>query len=142
MERDAWGREYRRLLTAYGKTTNAEQASVYFSALHSYPSAAVTAAVDAAVKDSRTWPSAADLADRARQWLASHQAPASMCDVCHGERSVVFHCAGVSAPDARATPAPVSRHEYCGRDWVHVDHAYARFCRQCHPASGQREAVA
>jgi hypothetical protein len=140
VDRDVWAKEYRRLLTAYGKSTNAEQAAAYYSALQSYPGMVVEAAVTSAIREAKTWPSAADLVERARLDLRTRQAPASICDVCRGERYQVWHCAGVSAPDAQTTPLPVDRSQYCGRDWVHADHAWATCCPQCHPASQRREA--
>lgn len=136
MERDAWVKEYKRLLTAYNKASNSEQAGVYFEALGAYPGFVVADAVTSAIRESKTWPSAADLVERSRLAMRERGAPAGICDVCHGDLFTVHRCAGVSAPDAQTKPAPVSRHEFCGRDWVHADHDYARRCYQCRPSQG------
>jgi hypothetical protein len=135
VERDQWVFLYGRLATAYNRTRNADQVSVYYEALGRYPSTAVEAAVTTAIRESRGWPTAAELAEYARAYLIAHQAPASVCHRCHGDKFTVHHCAGVSAPDAATPPMPVDRTEFCGRDWVHVDHAYARYCPMCHPAA-------
>ena len=138
MERDVWMREYRRLLTAYGKSANAEQASVYFSALGSYPASAVEHAVSGAIKESRGWPSAADLAERARGVLATQGARAlATCDVCHNDGFTQHRCTpqtpcggqhgvtmsmAIYRPGSTAWTAPAP-----------FEHDYARPCYQCRP---------
>lgn len=138
MDRETWAREYRRLLTAYNRTSNAEQIGVYYAALSGTPTVCVVEAVTSAIRESKTWPTVADLVERARLARPDHTAPASICTVCHGNRFTQHHCAGVSAPDGASKPMPVERSQYCGRDWVHGDHPYALRCAQC----GVSEAVA
>lgn len=142
MERDQWVFLYGRLATAYNRTRNADQVSVYYEALGRYPTTAVEAAVATAIRESRGWPTAAELAEYARGYLTAHQAPASMCDRCRGARFTVHDCAGVSAPDARSQPLPVDRTAFCGRDYVHVGHPFARHCPQCHPGARRTEPAA
>lgn len=132
MDREVWAREYGRLCTAYGKTPSTEQARVYYAALEHLQGVCVTEAVTEAVRESRGWPSAADLAERSRQIRRErYSAPAGACDVCHGETWTIHECAGVSAPDSVTRPSPVSRHEFCGRTYVHEGHDFARRCYQC-----------
>ena len=131
MDKPTWQAEYKRLLTAYGKTVNQEQMALYYDVLQSYPGPVVTAAVSAAIRDGRSWPSAADLADRARQSRMSHPVPVGTCDVCHNETWIILPCAGVAASGPTEPPLPVNRREYCGRSYVHADHDYAVRCTQC-----------
>lgn len=133
MDADIWKKEYQRLCTAYGRALNVEQAGVYFAALSLYPGFIVGKAITAAIRESKAWPSAADLVERARTSMAENAAPRGMCDQCHGDLWEQYTCAGVSAPDTQTKPAPVNRHEWCGRDWVHAGHDYAMRCRQCRP---------
>lgn len=133
MDKGTWTSEYKRLLTAYNRQPNAEQAGVYFAALAGYPSAFIKAAVDAAIRESKTWPSVADLAERARNVRAGANVPRGHCDVCHDEGWTIHPCAGVSAETPTAQPRPVDRQAWCGRTYVHVDHGYARRCYQCRP---------
>ena len=132
MEREQWAKEYQRLCTAYSKSPNTEQARVYFAALDVYPVAVVADAVTEAVRESRGFPTAADLSERAlRIRKARPVVPAGACDRCHGSTWIALHCAGVSAESATAAPMPVERHHYCGRNWVHADHGFAVRCDQC-----------
>lgn len=64
MDRDIWAREYKRLLTAYGKPSNAEQAKVYFDALADHDGEAVGKAVSAALVQCSFFPTVADLVAR------------------------------------------------------------------------------
>lgn len=64
MERDTWAREYKRLLTAYGKPSNAEQARIYFDALAGYDGEAVVKAVSVAITHCKFFPAVADLVAR------------------------------------------------------------------------------
>lgn len=135
MDKDTWQREYGRLVTAYGKARNSEQMGVYFAALSRYPMTAVVEAVTAAIRESRGWPSAAELAERAHAYLAGHQAPAAMCDVCHGDKFTFSVCEGYHTPDTSQPPVPVNERAVCRRDFPHAKHEDAHFCRQCHPAA-------
>lgn len=131
MDAPDWKPLYQRLCTAYGKSPNVEQADVYLEALRGYPRVVVAEAVAEAIKESRGWPSAADLAERARQARRDAPLPVGTCDVCHNETWVILPCAGVTAPDATTRPEPVDRRAYCGRSYVHADHDYAVRCPQC-----------
>jgi len=139
MDREFWAREYGRLITAYNRTRHAEQASVYYAALQHCPQTAVTAAIDAAIRESRSWPTAAELVDRAYNYLAGHQAPASVCDRCRGVRFLISECAGWRTGPGK--PEPVDRQQLCGREYPHAPHKQAQPCPQCHPAAS-RGAVA
>lgn len=131
MDAPDWKPLYQRLCTAYGKSPNVEQADVYLEALRGYPRVVVAGAVAEAIKESRGWPSAADLAERARQARRDAPLPVGTCDVCHNETWIILPCAGVTAMDATAPPLPVNRREYCGRNYVHAGHDYAVRCAQC-----------
>lgn len=133
MDREIWAHEYSRLVTAYNRARNAEQASIYFAALQHYPQTAVHAAVEAAIRESKHWPTAAELTERANSYLAGHQAPASLCHVCHGMRFTVQHCEGYHTPSGK--PVPVNPDAVCRRDFPHARHAEAHPCDQCHPAA-------
>lgn len=61
MERDVWMREYKRLTTAYGKPTNAEQARVYFEALAGYEDGEIVSAVREAMTRCKFFPTVADI---------------------------------------------------------------------------------
>ena len=138
MDREQWAKEYARLCTAYGKSPNTEQARVYFAALDAYPIAVVADAVTEAVRESRGFPTAADLSDRAvRIRRGRPMAPAGACGRCHGSTWIELHCAGVSAESATAEPRPVDRSHCCGRTWVHADHGFAVRCDQCWGLRGE-----
>lgn len=130
-----WEPLYSRLCGGLGRKETPAQHRAYFDALHTFPVTVVTEAVLRAC--SRTWPPthphAGDVVDLASAVMRERAVPGSKCDVCHGETFTVHFCAGVSAPDGRTKPAPVDRSEYCGRDWVHADHDFARRCYQCRP---------
>jgi hypothetical protein len=132
MDRDIWAREYGRLITAYNRTKSAEQASVYFTALQHYPVTAVVEAVTGAIRESRGWPSAAELSERAHAYLAGHQAPASACDRCQGVKFLISDCAGWRTPQG-GKPEPVDRQQLCRRDFPHAKHEDAHPCPRCHP---------
>lgn len=140
MDRDAWMREYRYLLTAYGKSANADQAGVYFAALGAYPVSAVASAVAGAIKESRGWPSAADLAERSRGFLASHSAPRGVCDVCHGDGWTQHRCTPqmpCGATHGSTMSMPIYRPG--STSWTPpapYEHDYARPCYQCKPREG------
>lgn len=136
MEREAWVREYRRLLTAYNKSPNNEQVDVYFAALSTYPSVAISEAVTGAIRDSRGWPSAADLVERARTYLAGHQAARPRCDACHGDMMTQHVCHSASKDLASVCGACGLMHPaFVGGFW------YARPCSQCHPTARRPEAA-
>jgi len=130
VERETWAREYIRLCSAYGRTPNMEQAGVYFDALGSFPASCIGEAVTGAIRESRGWPTAADLAERARQVRADKfSAPAGACDVCHGSGWVFSsgQPTGYQLPPGRRgadAPAPVA--------WTPE---YARRCWQCRGAA-------
>lgn len=128
MDRDAWQREYGRLCTAYGKSPNPETARVYFSALSTFPSVCVVDAVTEAIRESRSWPSAADLSERARLARPKHLTPAAVCDVCHGDGWTIeelpeqpYH----RLPGRRGDPVPPP---------VMWTPQQARRCWQCRPS--------
>lgn len=131
MERDVWMREYKRLTTAFGKKTSAEQAAVFFESLRSHAAACVAEAVSQVIREAKYFPTPADIAEKARAVRTSSAVPRATCDVCENLTWITLHCAGVSAPDGATKPAPVDRSHYCGRDWVHTDHAFAVRCHQC-----------
>lgn len=129
MERDQWMREYSRLCVAYGRKPNAEQASVYFTALSLYPSLVVAEAVTAAIRSEKTWPNAADLVALAREARVSRTAPSSVCDVCHGDGWVIetLPPVMVSFPPGRRGEARTEAREWSPQQ--------ARRCYQCRPTT-------
>lgn len=129
MERDAWGREYRRLCVAYNRTPNVEQAGAYFAALSGYPIFCVEHAITKAVEESRGWPSAAELAERARIYRSTHSLPASSCQTCHGDKMTQHRC-------DEASPAFGKPCGSCGLEHPTFVHGfwYARPCSECHPS--------
>lgn len=133
MEREPWMREYRRLTTAYGKSLNLEQADAYFAALGHYPGVAVAEAVTLAIRESRGWPSAAELAERAANYLKGHQAPAGACDVCHGERFTQHVCHEGLLPNQINQPHCLACR--CFHEKARGPFTYCRPCYQCHPAA-------
>lgn len=134
MEKATWLVEYKRLLTAYNKAANPEQMGIYFDTLRAYPGPCVSAAVTGAIAAAKSWPSAADLVERTRGVLALHDRPLATCDVCNNSTWIEHFCAGVTAPNAQTRPTPVDRSQWCGRDWVHVDHGFVSRCYQCRPS--------
>lgn len=138
MEREAWVREYGRLVTAYNKTRNAEQLAVYYAALAHYPNTAVAEAVTVAIRESRSWPSAAELAERASNYLAGHQLPTVLCPVCRGERFTRHVCERGMVEGQYGKPCPD-----CGIYHEHVRGPleFCRLCHQCHPAATKDSAA-
>lgn len=131
MDRITWQHEYKRLLTAYGKKAQADQAAEFFAAVQSSTSAAVHDGVSAVIREGKYFPTVADLVAAVRNAGHKHAAPKATCDICANSTWEQFHCAGVTATGPETKPLPVDRANYCGRDWVHADHDYARRCRQC-----------
>lgn len=84
MDWDTWSKLYKRLLSAYNKTANGEQASAYFEALGTFSSSLVEQAVSMTIAEHKTWPSVAELCERARGIIKSTPYAPSGCDVCHG----------------------------------------------------------
>lgn len=64
MERETWAKEYRRLVTAYGKTSSAEQMAVYFEAMEGYSDDEIRGAVREAMTRCRFFPTVADIVAR------------------------------------------------------------------------------
>lgn len=136
MERETWSREYLRLCAAYGRAPNAEQMGVYFTALADFPSVCVGESVTDAIRESRGWPTAADLAERARQARSGKfAAPAGVCDLCHGELWLVAECTPEQPCGARHDTMASFPVRGGGRTAaVPYRHTYAVKCYQCRPA--------
>lgn len=128
-----WKPIYERLCGGLSRKATPAQERAYFDALRTFPAFVVAEAVRRA--SARTWPPthphAGDLVELAAVQMRERAAPKATCDVCHGDTWEQFHCAGVTATGPETKPLPVDRANYCGRDWVHADHDYARRCRQC-----------
>lgn len=137
MDRTSWQHQYKRLLTAYGKKASPDQSAEFFSAVQSSTGAAVHDGVSACIREGKYFPTVAELVAAVRNAGHKHAAPQATCEVCDNSTWIPHECAGVAAPDAAAKPAPVDRAHYCGRDWVHGAHSYARRCYQCWTFSGQ-----
>ena len=84
MGREEWASHYRRLLTAYNKTPNAEQASLYFDALCALPAAIVGEAINDLIRARGSWPHVSDIRERANALLASKTYEAPTCLRCGG----------------------------------------------------------
>lgn len=140
MERTQWGHQYRRLLTAFTKKSNAEQSGEYFLALQPYPGACVHEAITGAIREAKYWPTAADLVERARLARHSHQVPASACDVCHGS-TFTQHMCSPETPCGADHPAiervPIFKPNPAHTTWIERSymHQYARRCWQCWPSN-------
>lgn len=132
MERSSWVHEYKRLLTAFGKKTNTEQSAEYFLALQPHTGACVHDAITSAIRESKYWPTPADLVERAKTARHNHQVPVSACDVCHGSTWTQHPCDGVTHADGGLPIRPINPSRFCGHgDIVHQWHDYARRCYQC-----------
>lgn len=142
MTSQEWRPIYERLCGALERKPTPAQERAYFDALSSYPVSVVADACRQAA--SRTWPPthphAGEIVELAASLRRARTVSAAACDVCAGDKFQQWHCAGVTAPDAQTKPYPVDRSQYCGRDWVHADHAWATTCPQCHPVSRAQEA--
>lgn len=84
MSRDEWAGHYRRLLTAYGKGPNAEQAGIYFDALQSLPNGIVEQAVTEIIRARGSWPHVSDIRERSSSLLASKTYEPPVCLRCGG----------------------------------------------------------
>ena len=71
MTRDQWASQYRRLLTAFNKNPNAEQAGLYFGALEDLPSLRVEQAVDSLIRTAGHWPTVAAIRETAHEVSAA-----------------------------------------------------------------------
>lgn len=84
MDKDTWNGHYKRLLKAYNKPYDAEQAGIYFTALESLPGGIVGLAADELIKSQRFWPHASDIRDEASSILAGKTYVAPECARCGG----------------------------------------------------------
>ena len=85
MDRETWNGHYKRLLKAYNKPYDGEQAGIYFDALESLPGGMVGLAADELIKVQRFWPHVSDIREKASSLLASattYEAPE--CPRCGG----------------------------------------------------------
>jgi hypothetical protein len=131
VDRIGWQHEYQRLLKAYGKRRDDEQSGEFFSALQGSTSAAVHDGVSACIREGKFFPTVADLLAAVRNASHRHEVPLATCDECQNTTWQEYRCDGVRAIGPETKPLPVDRAAYCGRDWVHTAHDYARRCRQC-----------
>ena len=134
MEKEAWAREYKKLITAYNKTSNSEQARVYFEALSSFPAPCVADAVTSAIRESKHWPSAADLAERARLARPAHLAPASASGMSGGSTWVTRVCSPerpCGADHPKTTRVAVREGEALRFTDGPFVHDYSDRCPQC-----------
>lgn len=113
MDWDTWQKLYRRLCVTYGRSVNGEQAAVYFEALSAFSASVVEAAIAKVATDHKTWPSVAELCERARSIIASTPYQRRACDLCHGDGFI-------EAPDQ----------EHFQRTYTN----YVTRCPQCYPS--------
>jgi hypothetical protein len=119
MERQFWAVQYKKLLTAYNKTMNAEQLAVFYDGLESLPGPIVAEAVDALIRERSQWPRVSDIRDKVTSLVAGRTYAPSKCDVCHGD-------GWITAPSQYHFDQPVA-------------YQYVRRCPQCYPSASAAE---
>jgi len=82
---DDWLPHYRRLVKTYNKTESGEQCAAYFEVLKGFTPLVIERAITRTLAEEKYFPAVSDIREHASYVMAGMLAPASICDVCHGD---------------------------------------------------------
>jgi hypothetical protein len=117
MDAETWVGLDAKLRKAYNKPQDREQSELYFGALKLMPGPTIRLAIEQLIKQEKYFPNVATIHEYCDNASRAVAAPASMCDVCHG--------------DTWIDEAPIHAFNTIYRNVVD-------YCPQCHPRPEKR----